>query len=82
MIRCDLCKAGWVPNATGWSDPCVWCNGTGELTFVAVAKICRVDVSTLKRILRPKGRVRVKTAQKILDRLLPIIRPKQSEMFR
>jgi hypothetical protein len=81
MIRCDQCTAGWVPNAAGWSDPCVWCNGTGQLTLVAVAKICRVDVSTLKRILRPKGRVRVKTAQKVLDHVMRIIAPKQPEMF-
>ena len=82
MIRCDQCTAGWVPNAAGWSDPCVWCNGTEQLTLVSVAAICRIDVSTLKRVLRPKTKVRVKTAQKVLDRLLPIIAPKQPGLFR
>jgi hypothetical protein len=82
MIRCDLCKAGWVPNTAGWSDPCVWCNGTGELTLKSVSALCSVDVSTLKRVLRPKAKVRTKTAQKVLDRLLPIVFPKQSGLFR
>jgi len=81
LTPCDQCRRGWTPHPSGWFDPCRFCNGTGKLTITRLSKLLETDETTLKRLWRPTGKTRVRTAQHVLDRILTITQPKQTMMF-
>lgn len=86
MIHCDLCTKGWVrisTSASDWSfDACPVCKGLGHLSYAEVARMIKVNVTTLRGVMRMRHKTRAKTAAKILERVMKIIAPKQGELFR
>jgi hypothetical protein len=82
-IPCDLCRKGVAPSADGWGKPCSVCSGYGSISLEALCKRIGEHPSTMTRVLRLK-RVRVKTAERVLDRVLALVSPaplRQPELF-
>jgi hypothetical protein len=86
VIRCDAlgCIRGIVHLRDGFGDPCKICGGAGELSLSALAKRIEENESTLRRILKPHRKMRVKVTARICAKLVDLIEPpklKQPELF-
>jgi hypothetical protein len=88
-IRCDLCKAGLVGRAHSpthpahiWPERCPFCAGRGSLSLERVCEKIGENVSTVRKLLRPKARMRAKVAHRILLNLDKWLHPRQPELLR
>jgi hypothetical protein len=77
---CDQCRCGWVQRGD-WIDPCTVCGGSGFLTLTRLCEIVEVDEATLKGLWTLRRRTRVRTAQRVLDRIYELTKPKQALLF-
>ncbi|MDD1677637.1 MAG: hypothetical protein LUO93_00440 [Methanomicrobiales archaeon] len=75
-ILCDLCTRGIVHNSP-WGEPCKVCLGRGSLTLARVCRLLGENESTVVKLLKPRRRMRVKTAARLLDKLCELIEPKE-----
>lgn len=75
MIACDApgCVRGLVHRAGGWADPCKLCEGLGVVSLAAICKRIGEHESTVRRLTRPRCRMRPKVAARILDKLLEVL---------
>ena len=76
MIACDApgCVRGLIHRAGGWADPCKFCGGIGAVSLAEVCRRIGENESTVRRLLRPRYRMRPKVAARILDKLLEALR--------
>lgn len=82
-IRCDRCVFGIVSEGAGeWPKRCAFCAGRGSISLEHVCEKIGENVSTVRKLLRPKARMRAKVAHRILLNLDKWLHPKQPEMFR
>jgi len=80
LTDCDQCNHGIVPGP--WPPkPCPVCNGFGVLTVARMAKLTGVDEKTVKGLWTGRVRTRVKTAQKVLSKVLELIEPKRAKQL-
>jgi ribosome-binding protein aMBF1 (putative translation factor) len=82
--RCDApgCVRG-VVHAGAFGEPCNVCGGRGSVSLAELARRLDEDEAIIKR-LTTKRKMRPKTCQRLLDKLLAIVAPapkKQSELF-
>lgn len=75
MIRCDApnCTRGLIHRPEGFADPCPVCRGTGELTLARVCALLEENPSTVVKLLKPRRRMRAKTAARLLDKILALL---------
>lgn len=64
------CVRGLVHRDGGWADPCRVCGGIGQLSFAELCRRLGEHESTVVKLLKPHRRMRVRTAARILDKLL------------
>lgn len=69
MITCDLCTRGILKRGD-WGEPCPTCLGKSELTLERVCILLEECPSTVVKLLKPRRRMRAKTAARLLDKLL------------
>ena len=86
MIICDArgCVRGIIHRAEGFGDPCKVCSGAGRLSLSTIAKRIGENESTLRKILKPHRKMRVKVTARICGKIVELIestKPKQSELF-
>lgn len=89
MIICDArgCVRGIIHRAEGFGDPCKVCSGAGRLSLSTIAKRIGENESTLRKILKPHRKMRVKVTARICAKIMGLIEPaaaaspKQKEMF-
>jgi hypothetical protein len=76
IVACDAsgCVRGIVRHENGWSDPCRICGGAGGFSLGKLCKLLDEYDSTMSRFLDPHGRTRSRTAARILDKLLKVVR--------
>lgn len=72
MITCDLCVRGILHNFQ-WGNPCPTCQGRGELSLARVCELLGENPSTVVKLLKPRRRMRPKTAARLLDKLLGLL---------
>ena len=77
MITCDLCTRGII-HKTEWGEPCPVCMGKGELTLERVCLLLDECPSTVVKLLKPRRKMRAKTAARLLDKLCTIIETRPS----
>jgi hypothetical protein len=85
-IICDAprCVRGLVRNASEWPEACPFCGGRGSVSFRSVCKRIGEHDSTVRRVLKPKSRMRPKVAARICNKLVELYEPpktKQKELF-
>jgi hypothetical protein len=82
VIRCDApgCRSG-VLHTTAFGEPCPTCKGRGELHLAEVARLLGENETTLKKLMKLRGRMRVRTCRRILDKVAKVVWPKQPELF-
>lgn len=77
-VTCDTCEArGWLPPPvplieTGWPRKCEFCSGKGSMSLHAIAEALDEDPGVLYRL--SELRVRPKTAARLLDKILMLLR--------
>jgi excinuclease UvrABC ATPase subunit len=77
MILCDApgCIRGILRpmQTSAFGNPCPICQGAGQLRLVDVARILDEDEAMVRRLMRPHRKMRVKTCQRILDKLAEVL---------
>jgi hypothetical protein len=81
-VKCDRCVRGLIPNGNEWPRRCSFCGGRGSMSLEHVCEAIRENVSTVRKLLRPKARMRAKVAYRIFLNLDKWLHPRQPEMFR
>jgi hypothetical protein len=74
IVVCDApeCVRGLVHRDGGWADPCKFCGGVGHVSFASICRMINEHESTMRKLLKPKKRMRARTAARILDKLIAI----------
>ena len=75
-LPCDLCVRGIV-RTSPWGEPCRVCLGRGSLTLARVCKLLGENPSTVVKLLKPRRRMRLKTAARLLEKLCALIEPRE-----
>lgn len=72
---CDArgCVRGLVHRAEGWADPCRVCGGSGVLRLATLCRSIDEHESTVRRLLKPKAKMRPRVAARILDKIVKVI---------
>src|SRR5579875_1440263 len=80
MIRCDVpgCVRGIVHRPGGFGDPCKVCGGKGTLPLARVCSLLSENRSTVVKLLKPRRRLRPKTAARLLDKIIALVEAPQS----
>lgn len=75
IVACDVggCVRGLVHRAGGWADPCKFCGGAGGISFAELCRRLNEHESTVVKLLKPRRRMRARTAARILDKLLALV---------
>ena len=73
-LNCDArgCVRGLVHRAE-WADPCTVCGGTSVVSLGALCKRIGEHESTVRRLLKPKERMRAKVAARIMGKILEVV---------
>lgn len=76
IVACDApgCVRGLVHRDGGWADRCAFCGGAGGISFAELCRRLGEHESTMVKLLKPRRRMRPKTAARILDKLLAVAR--------
>ena len=74
-VTCDApgCVRGLVHREGGWADPCKFCGGDGGISFAALCRRLGEHESTVVKLVKPRRRMRAKTAARILDKILNLM---------
>ena len=81
-VGCDQCTRGIVFHPGQWATRCAFCGGRGSMSLEHVCEAIRENVSTVRKLLRPRARMRAKVAYRILLNLDKWLHPKQPGLFR
>lgn len=75
VIACDSpgCTRGLIHLPGGFANPCSVCLGSGELTLARICSLLGENRSTVIKLLKPRRRMRAKTASRMLDKLLTLL---------
>jgi hypothetical protein len=87
-IRCDApgCRRGVIWSETFQHYPCPLCEGRGSISLEAMCRRIGEHDSTVRKLLKPRARMRPKVAARICSKLVDLVSPptkktKQQEMF-
>jgi len=77
-IRCDAagCVRGVVHLPAGFGDPCQVCGGRGSISLGALCKHIGECESTMRKLFKPRRRMRAKVAARICGKLVDLVSPK------
>ena len=78
-IQCDLCVRG-VVHYGDWGLTCKFCSGRGSFTLAHLCRALGENESTVRKLLKPRRKMRVKTAYRIFLKLMDIIEPKKEKL--
>ena len=76
-IACDAsgCVRGLVHRDGGWADPCRICGGSGAVPLGTLCRRIGEHESTVRRLLKPRARMRSKVAARIMGKILEVVGP-------
>jgi hypothetical protein len=81
LTNCDQCTRGWIPDGD-WYKACPICKGSGVLTIDRLAKLLGVAEATVKGFWTGRRRTRLKTTQKILDKVCALLEPQRAKQLK
>lgn len=75
-IRCEAprCVRGVVHLPAGWGHACPVCGGSGFWSLAKLAGLLLENEETLRKLARGRQPMRVKTCQRVLDKVLRLQR--------
>jgi len=81
-FHCDApgCVRGIIHKGA-FGEPCSFCEGRGQLALAELARKLDEDPVIIQRLTKPRRKMRVKTCQRLLKKLMDVIAPKQPTLF-
>ena len=75
IVTCDApgCVRGLVHRDGGWADPCGVCGGAGGVPLGALCRRIGEHESTVRKLFKPRRRMRAKTASRIMGKILDVV---------
>lgn len=75
ILTCDApgCVRGLVHRAGGWADPCKVCGGSGGVALGTLCKRIGEHESTVRRLFKPKRKMRAKTCARIVGKIVDLV---------